>query len=311
MKLKGKTVCVTGAAGFLGSVLCHKLLAGGAAVIALDNFSVGAADKLADIKGDIEIVNADIRDPESLKEPVSRSKVVFHLAAIDNRKTCEKDPNLAFAVNIMGTANIVSHCSEAERVIYMSSTMVYGEPKYLPIDETHPLDGYDPYAVSKIAAEHLFRAYKFMQDLPFTIIRNSNTFGPGQGRSYLIPSLIIEGLTRDHIEVWTPEVLRDFQYVDNCIDALIKITESESTLGETLNLGSGQGITTGGFADIVCKYLNTTWVDMEKPAPVSSRLVSDITKLKALTGFEPEISLEEGIRRTIEHYRTLVEAETK
>lgn len=311
MKLTGKTVCVTGAAGFLGTVLCRKLVGGNAVVIALDNFSVGTMDKLADIKDDVEIVNADIRDPEGLREPITRSQLVFHLAGIDNRKTCEKDPNLAFAVNTMGTANVLSHCSEVERIIYMSSTMVYGEPKYLPVDENHPLDGYDPYAVSKIAAEYLFRAYRFRQNLPFTIVRNSNTFGPGQGRSYLIPSLIIEGLTRDHIEVWTPGVLRDFQYVDNCIDALIKIAESESTLGETLNTGSGRGITTGEFADIVAGYLNTTWVDMKKPPPISSRLVSDITKLETLTGFKPEISLEEGIRRTIEHYRALVESEVK
>lgn len=311
MKLEGKTVCVTGAAGFLGVSLCRELVSRGANVIALDNFSIGNQDRLADIKDRIEVVTADVRDIESIRPSITKSRVVYHLAAIDNRKTCEKDPCLAFTVNSMGTANVLSLCSNVERVVYMSSTMVYGEPRYLPVDEMHPLDGYDPYAVSKIAAEYLFRAFHFTRAVPFTIVRNTNTFGPGQGRGYLIPSLIIEGLTRDRIEVWTPGVLRDFQYVDNCIDALIKIAESEAAAGETINLGSGQGITIGEFASIVCRFLNTTWVDMEKPAPVSSRLVSDISKLKALTGWEPKVSLEEGLQRTIEHYRALVEAEAR
>ncbi|OGO43357.1 MAG: hypothetical protein A2Z05_07295 [Chloroflexi bacterium RBG_16_60_22] len=311
MKIAGKTVCVTGAAGFLGAPLCRELIARGARVIGLDNFSVGHAAKFEDIKDGLEVYTADVRDPDSLKEPISRSQVVFHLAAIDNRKICEQDPTLAFNVNIMGTSNVLSLCSGAERVVYLSSTMVYGEPKYLPIDEKHPLDGYDPYAVSKIAAEHLFRAYHFIRGIPFTIVRNTNTFGPGQGRSYLIPSLIIEGLTRGQIDVWTPGVLRDFQYVDNCIDALIRIAESAAAAGETVNLGSGLGITVGELTDIICRQLGASWVDVKKPAPVSSRLVSDISRLRALTGWEPKISLEEGLRRTIAHYRALVETDTK
>ena len=310
MKIEGKTVCVTGAAGFLGASLCRELVLRGAKVIALDNFSVGKEDKLETIKKQVEIVTADIRDPDSMKDHIAKCQIVYHLAAIDNRKTCEKDFPLAFDVNTKGTANVLSLCSNVERVVYTSSTMVYGEPKYLPIDERHPLDGYDPYAVSKIAAEQIFKAYKFTQNLPFTIVRNSNTFGLGQGREYLIPSLIVEGLTRGQIEVWTPGVLRDFQYVDNCIDALIKVVESESTLSETVNLGSGQGITTGELTDVICKYLNTTWVDMKKPPPVSSRLVSDITKIKALTGWKPRVSLEEGLHKTIEHWKAIVELES-
>jgi len=311
VKIEGKTVCVTGAAGFLGSHLCRALVLRDAKVIALDNFTIGDRGKLREIEDRVEVVTGDTRNVDSLKEHIMRSQIVFHLAAIDNRKTCEKDFPLAFDVNTRGTANVLSLCSNVERVVFTSSTMVYGEPKYLPIDEKHPLDGYDPYAVSKIAAEHLFKAYHFIQYLPFTIVRNSNTFGPGQGRDYLIPSLIIEGLTRKQIEVWTPGVLRDFQYVDNCIDALIKIAESESTLGETVNLGSGQGITTGEFTDIICKYLGATWVDMKKPPPVSSRLVSDISKVKALTCWKPKVSLEEGLQRTIEHYKSLIELESR
>jgi len=310
VKIEGKTVCVTGAAGFLGSSLCRQLVLKDARVIALDNFAVGQRGNLREIEDQVEVVTADVTDLDSLKKPIMRSQIVFHLAAIDNRVTCQKNFALAFDVNTKGTANVLSLCSNVERVVFTSSTMVYGEPKYLPIDEKHPLDGYEPYAVSKIAAEHLFRAYHFLQSVPFTIVRNSNTFGPGQGRDYLVPSLIIEGLTKEQIEVWTPGVLRDFQYVDNCIDALIKVVESESTLGETMNLGSGKGITTGELADIICKYLDTTWVDTKKPPPVSSKLISDVTKIKALTGWEPKVSLEEGLQRLIEHWKSVVELES-
>lgn len=306
MNIDGKKVCVTGAGGFLGSSLCRALVSRNANVVAIDNFSVGTPTALQDLKSDLEIVMADVRDLDSLRGHLPDCEVVFHLAAIDNRTTCQRDFALAFDVNVKGTSNVLSLCSGAERVIFASSTMVYGEPRYLPIDEVHPLDGYEPYAVTKIAGEYLCRAFRFNQDLRFTIVRNSNTYGPGQGKDYLVPSLIIQGLTQEQIEVWTPTVIRDFQYVDNCIEGLIIVAESESTLGETINLGTGRGITTGECTELICSQLETTWIDRKKPAPVSSKLICDIAKLELLTGWKPNIELKEGLRLTIEHYRSLI-----
>ena len=310
MNIELKKVCVTGAGGFLGSSLCRELVSRNANVVALDNFAIGSPKNLEDLKSDLEIVTADVRDIDGLRNHLADCEVVFHLAAIDNRRTCQRDFPLAFDVNVKGTSNLLSLCSEAERVIFVSSTMVYGEPRYLPIDEAHPLDGYEPYAVTKIAGEYLCRAFQFNQELRFTIVRNSNTYGPGQARDSLVPSLIIEGLTQKQIEVWTPSVVRDFQYVDNCIEGLINIAESESTLGETVNLGTGIGITTGEFTDLICKKLETTWGELQKPDPVSSKLISDISKLALLTGWKPNVSLEEGLTMTIEYYRSLIEHES-
>ena len=160
---------------------------------------------------------------------------------------------------------MLSLCSDVERVILASSTGVYGESRYLPMDEAHPLDGYEPYAVTKIAAEYLCRAFHFNQKVPYTTIRNCNTFGPRQAQSSLIPTLIIEALTKKQIEVWTPGVVRDLQYIDDCVGAFIKVAESDSTLGETVNLGTGRGITTGEVADMICEYLQISWIDLKKP----------------------------------------------
>lgn len=304
MKIEGKTICVTGAAGFLGCHLCRKLVSQGAKVIALDNFSVGQRQNLREIEKELEIVEADVRDIQSLKNPIKSSQIAVHLAGIAMPRTCQQNLGLAFDVNVKGTANILSLCSDVERVIFLSSIMVYGEPRYLPIDDRHPLDGRDSYSITKIMSEYLLKAYHYVQGIPFTIIRNSNTFGPGQSADYLIPTFIIQGLTQKKIEIWDPKVIRDFLYVDDTVEAITRVLESEASSCEIMNLGSGQGVATGELADFVCRLLDTTWSDVKKPSPVSSKLISDITKIKALTGWEPKISLEEGLQRTIEYYKS-------
>lgn len=303
MKLEGKTVCVTGGSGFIGHYLCRALLPRCGKVIALDDFSVGQKDRLADIADDVEIIMVDIRDRDRLKEPIRKSQIVFALAAIANPRACQQDFQHTFDVNILGTSNILSHCTDGQRVVFPSSIMVYGEPRYLPIDDRHPIDARDPYSSSKIMCEQLCKVYNYMYKIPYTIVRNCNIFGPGQDSDYLIPTLILQALTEGKIEIWDPHTIRDFLYIDNCVDAYIKIVESESTIGETMNLGSGQGVASGELADLVCQRLNTTWFDAKKPSPVSSKLIGDITKIRALTGWEPKISLEKGLDRTIEYFK--------
>ena len=306
MNLKNKTICVTGGAGFIGSALCRELVSKGSKVISLDNYSTGKLENLKELESQIEIVKADITDLKSLEKPLSQSQVIYHLAAVENRQTCQKNPRLAFENNINGTSNVLSLCSNAERVVFMSSEMVYGESRYLPIDEKHPMDGREVYAVSKIADEYLCKAYNFAQNVPFTIIRNFNTFGPKQSQTSLIPSLIMEGLTKNQIEVWAPGVVRDFLYIDNCVDALVKVVESESAKNEIVNVGSGKGITTGEVAEIICKYLNVAWIDLKKPMPEGAKFISDTKKIKSLTDWKPKISLEKGLERTIEYYKSII-----
>lgn len=301
--LKNKTVCVTGAGGFIGSALCHTLLSAEAHVIALDNFSEGSRGNLKGIEADIEIVESDIRDLDSLRTPLKKSQVVFHLAALDSRTQCQKNFPLAVDINIKGTANILSLCEHVDRIIFSSSAMVYGEAEYLPIDESHPLSANEPYAVSKIASEQLFKAYECMHNIPYTIVRNFNTYGPRQNPNSLIPSLIIEGLTHDKIDVWSPDVVRDLQYVDDCATRLLAIAESGCTLNEILNLGTGHGITTGDLTQLICDILGTSWRDCHKPKPISSKLICNPDKLNSLVQLPTGIGLISGLKNTIEFYR--------
>jgi nucleoside-diphosphate-sugar epimerase len=303
MILEGKVVCVTGAAGFIGKALCGKLVERGEQVIAVDNFLVGARNSLAQLEDKVDVVDADIRELETLREPLSRSHVTYHLAALANPRTCAQDFALAFDINVRGTANVLNLCGHCDRVIFLSSVMVHGEPRYLPIDEQHPLDGHDPYSISKIICEYLMKLATHMNKIPITIIRNSNGYGPGQSLDYLIPTLISQALHQKVIEVWDPKVIRDFLYIDDVVEALIRSAEAEAAAGETLNLGSGHGIATGELAEIVSKLLGVEWVDVKKPSPVSSKMIADISKIKALTGWQPLVPLEEGLQRTIDYYQ--------
>ena len=305
MKLAGTTVCVTGAAGFLGQHLLQKLLERGAKVIALDNFAVGRRDALKGLDGDITVCQADIRDLESIREPLAESEVVYHLAAIANPRTCQNDFPLAFDVNVRGTANVLEACKHVKRFVFLSSIMVYGEPRYLPIDERHPLDGRDPYAASKIICEELVKISNYIHQIPFTIVRNSNTYGPNQGEDYLAPTLIRQGLETGVIEIWDPRTIRDFLFIDDTVEALTVIVETETTAVEIINLGSGLGASAGQLADLISEKLGVSWEDANKPAPISSKLIADTAKLKALTGWQQRVSLEEGVDRAIESFRLM------
>lgn len=298
MTLNGKTVCVTGGAGFIGAALAYRCAKLGARVIVIDRNGV------ADAEVDLEVVQADIRDTENLRDAVSRSDVIFHLAAIDNRVLCQQDFPTAFDINTGGTARLLALCTNRQRVVFASSNMVYGESEYLPMDERHPLNCFEPYAVSKVASEYLFRSYNFLhKGLPYTIVRNFNTYGPKQSPRSLIPSLILEGLAKGKIEVWAPNTVRDLLYRDDCVDGFIKVAQSESTIGSVVNLGSGYGATLGEVAQIIGDALGVPWVDMKKPLPISGRLVADTRRLSALTGWRPQTSLGDGLLKTVEYYK--------
>ena len=302
MKLEGKKVCVTGAAGFLGRHLSASLLARGAEVIALDNFEIGSHDAFDNAQDGLIVCNADIRDLDSIKTALADADVVYHLAAIANPRTCQSDFPLAFDVNVRGTENVLDASHHVERIVFLSSIMVYGEPRYLPIDDRHPLDGKDPYASSKKISEELVKICGQIHEVPFTIVRNSNSFGPFQSSDYLIPTLIGQGLGDGEIEIWDPRTIRDFLYVDDTVGALVSIVESEAATGEIINLGSGLGVSAGELADYISSSLGVTWVDAKKPAAVSSKLIADTNKVRALTGWQQQVSLEEGLDRTIEYF---------
>jgi dTDP-glucose 4,6-dehydratase len=192
-------------------------------------------------------------------------------------------------------------------VICLSSASVYGDPDYVPIDEGHPLKGKDPYSITKILGEWLCKHYFENAGVPVTVVRNFNTFGPRQSRAYLIPTLISQALLDKKIEIWNADPIRDYNYVSNTVEALLAIADTDRTVGQTINLGMGRGIRAGDLADRIAEMFQVPVVNLRKSVTGSAKLVCDNTLLKELTGWTPEVSLEEGLAETISYFKDLAE----
>ena len=303
VELAESKVIITGAAGFLGRHLYSTLQSRGVAVIGCDN-NWGTADlPLPGESSEGRLVQCDITRPETL-DFLKEGDVVFHLAAIANPRTCADNFDLAFRVNVEGTKNVLDAYPEGSRVIFLSAAMAYGEPLYLPLDENHPLRAEDPYSTTKIVGERLCRAYAHMKGLRLTIVRNFSTYGPGQSVDYIVPRLLSQALAEGKIEIWTSTPTRDFTYVDDTIEALIAIAQSEELVGETVNVGSGQEVSIGVLAEKVSRLFGRLpVVDLKKEGVGGGRQVCNSDKLRQRSGWQPKVSLEEGLRRTIYYLR--------
>jgi len=310
MNWKGKRVLVTGSAGFIGSHLTERLIDLGADVSSFIRYN--SRDDLGFIKSlnnskKINIIKGDIRELATVKEAVKGHDVVFHLAASISVPYSIMHPSEVVETNVMGTLNILTACKDekVEKVVTTSSSEVYGSAIYTPIDEKHPLQAQSPYAASKIGgdklAESFFRCYK----LPVAIIRPFNTFGPRQSTRAVIPAVITQALTKDEIMVGATDTFRDFTYVTDTAEGFIKIAESEKSIGEVINIGTGKDISINDMiknvVDITGKDIKIT-VDKKRLRPNTSevmKLLASNVKAKTLTGWEPKIEFEEGLKKTI------------
>lgn len=315
MDWKRKTVLVTGAGGFIGSHLTEKLVDSGAKVRAFVRYNSrndwGLIGTLpAHTKEKIEVITGDLRDSETIRMVMKDVDAVFHLGALIAIPYSYIHPREVVETNIMGTLNILNAAKEykPEKIIHTSTSEVYGTAQYVPIDEKHPLQGQSPYSASKIGADKLAESFYRSYDLPITTLRPFNTYGPRQSARAVIPTIITQALAQNKVFLGSLEPTRDLSYVDDVVDGFIKAAESERSIGEVINIGSGFEISINDLANkiisLIGKKVNIV-SDPKRVRPPKSeveRLMADNSKAKNLLGWEPKVSLDEGLRKTIDWF---------
>ena len=311
--MKDKKVLVTGADGFIGSHLVEALLGEGCRVKAFVYYnsfnSWGWLDTLSkDKMKDIEIFAGDIRDPNGVREAVKGVDMVFHLAALIGIPFSYHSPDSYIDTNIKGTLNILQACRDyaIERVIVTSTSEVYGTAQYVPIDEKHPLQGQSPYSASKIGADRIAESFYRSFGSPVIIARPFNTYGPRQSARAVIPTIITQLLNnKKEIHLGALHPTRDLNYVSDICRGFISLAGCNEAVGKEINIGSGTEISIGDLAEQLIKLTGSDArivSEEQRKRPEKSeveRLVCDNSLLQSLTGWKPEVSLKEGLERTI------------
>lgn len=310
--LYGKKVLVTGAGGFIGSHLIERLVKEGCKVRAFVKYNKGKCGNIDllqnDVKEKIEIIFGNVIDSDAVRRAAKNIEIIFHLAALVSIPYSYSHPREVIETNVLGTLNVLIAGKEnkVEKIIHTSTSEVYGTAQYVPIDENHILQAQSPYSASKIAADKIAESFYRSYNLPVAIIRPFNQYGPRQSARAVIPTIITQALTSDAIRLGTLTPTRDFTYVLDTVDAFIKIAESPNSIGEVINIGSGFEISIGDLAKKIISIIgrDVKIVSEElRVRPEKSeviRLLADIKKAKKLLGWEPKISLDEGLKKTIE-----------
>ena len=305
---------ITGADGFIGSHLTELLVGRGYKVKALslyNSFNNWGWLKEINCKDQIEILTGDIRDPHYCKSIMKDVDIVFHLAALIAIPYSYIAPASYVDTNIIGTLNICQAAKENGniRVIHTSTSEVYGTAQYVPIDEKHPLQPQSPYSASKIAADAMAMSFYNSFELPVTIARPFNTYGPRQAARAVIPTIITQissGVKEIKLGDLSPT--RDFNYVEDTCRGFLAIAENDQTIGEIFNIGSNSEISIGSTLDLIKELMKSDIrlvTDKERLRPDKSevlRLCCDNTKIQQLTGFKPQVDIREGLQRTIDWF---------
>jgi len=317
MELKAKKVLVTGADGFIGSHLVEALLAERAEVKAFVYYnsfnSWGWLDTLPESKlRDIEIFSGDIRDPNGVRSAMKGIDAVFHLAALIGIPFSYNSPDSYVDTNVKGTLNVLQAARDlgTARVIVTSTSEVYGTAQYAPIDEKHPLQGQSPYSASKIGADKIAEAFHLSFKLPVVTARPFNTYGPRQSARAILPTIIAQLINgAKEIKLGALKPTRDLNYVSDTCAGFIALAKCDAAAGKTVNIGSGREISIKSLAELVVSTMGKKAEivpDEKRLRPENSeveRLLCDNAQIKALTGWRPRVSLEEGVSRTIEWFR--------
>lgn len=316
MTMIGKKILVTGADGFIGSHLAERLCRLGAQVRAFvlyNSFgSWGWLDHLPEtVIKEMEIVTGDVRDFHCVHQAMDRCQMVFHLAALIAIPYSYRTPDSYMDTNIKGTLNVLNAARDQDvsRVFITSTSEVYGSAKYVPIDENHPYQGQSPYSATKIGADRMAEAYYRSYNLPVTIVRPFNTYGPRQSARAIIPTVITQLLNgAKELTLGSLSPTRDFNYVLDTVDGFIEIAESNRTIGEEINIATQVETSIEDLIQLIINQHGTharIVSDRERVRPKKSeveRLLGANDKIMRLTNWQPKYSLKEGIAETIEWF---------
>lgn len=317
MQLKNKKILVTGGEGFIGSHLVERLVELGAEVTALVQYNSfnnwGWIESFSDnIKNQISIITGDVREFDNINKAIKGKNIVFHLAALIAIPYSYQSPSAYVRTNIEGTLNVLEACktNEIEKLVHTSTSEVYGTAQYVPIDEKHPLQGQSPYSASKIGADKMAESYFSSFNLPVSTARPFNTYGPRQSARAVIPTIIAQALLGNKtIKLGALSPTRDFNYVKDTVEGFIRIAEVDGTIGQVINIGTGEEISIGELANNIINIINPSieiQCDEQRIRPEKSevnRLLCNNEKAKEYLKWQPKYTLNEGLEETIEWIR--------
>jgi len=311
MELKNKKILVTGADGFIGSHLTEALVKRGhdvRAFVFYNSFnSWGWLDRMAPkTLNSLDIFSGDIRDPNGVRQAMKGCDIVFHLAALIAIPYSYHSPDTYVDTNIKGTLNVVQAARDLgiQKVVHTSTSEVYGTARFVPITEAHPLQGQSPYSASKIGADQIAMSFYTSFNTPVAIIRPFNTYGPRQSERAIIPTVITQVASGARtIRLGALHPTRDFNFVLDTVRGFLAVAESDSSVGEVINIGSNYEITIGDTVRMIAEVMGAdieVVTDQARLRPDKSeveRLWADNAKARELTGWDPLYAGRDGLRR--------------
>ncbi len=316
-----KNILITGGGGFIGSHLVERCVTLGHKVKVLSPYNIDSSWGWMDTfdkhtKDSIEVILGDVNDFNLIKKETKKTDIIFHLAALISIPYSYQSPKSYIDTNINGTYNILEASKEnaVELVVNTSTSEVYGSAQYIPIDENHPMNAQSPYAATKIAADHLCLSYYRSFNLPVTILRPFNTFGPRQSQRAAIPAIINQIINgKKKIKLGNLHSSRDFTYVEDTVEGYIKLIGNKKSIGEVINLGTGTSFTIKETLDLICRILKTkieVELDKKRLRPKKSevnQLLSNNLKAKKILSWKPKFTKEkgfyEGLKKTIQWFK--------
>ncbi|MDD6187504.1 MAG: NAD-dependent 4,6-dehydratase LegB [Oscillospiraceae bacterium] len=310
----GKKVLVTGADGFIGSHLTQQLIHEGYEVTAFCQYNSfgtwGWVDTFSKEEKDaLNVFMGDIRDPNGVRVAMKGQDTVFHLAALIAIPFSYHSPDSYVDTNIKGTLNVLQAARDLDtrRLLVTSTSEVYGTAQYVPIDEKHPYQGQSPYSATKIGADRLAESFYRSFNLPVTIVRPFNTYGPRQSARAVIPTIITQLLAgKEEIHLGSLTPTRDFNYVKDTANGFVTIAKHDNTIGRELNIATEREISIGDLANELIRQINPNAkivCEEERMRPEKSevnRLLGTAKRLNGLTGWKPNYTFEQGLAETIE-----------